>query len=155
MLRRPLFLQNGVCKEENAFEKGVTLEDGKTCRPALLEPCPSDPYFARVTLWEGMYHQVRRMFAAVDNEVIGLKRTRLGSISLASLGLDEPGSWQLLNATMLRQLLSDSEKPSVKRRRLNAESSGVWRESSGNEYADAVLEDGELEGSIPDEVHRV
>ena len=52
------------------------------------------PRRARLTLHEGRYHQVRRMFAAVGNHVEALHRERVGGLELD--GLPE-GEWRLLD----------------------------------------------------------
>lgn len=63
------------------FENGVYLEkENYLTKPAKLEII-SD-YEAFVTIQEGKYHQVKRMFHAVDNEVIFLKRISMGELSL-------------------------------------------------------------------------
>ena len=48
---------------------------------------------AVVTLHEGRYHQVRRMFAAVGNHVEALHRAQMGDLTLGDL---RPGKWRLL-----------------------------------------------------------
>lgn len=48
---------------------------------------------ARLTLHEGRYHQVRRMFAAVGNHVESLHRERVGGLTLGDL---PEGEWRLL-----------------------------------------------------------
>lgn len=53
------------------------------------------PRQARLTLHEGRYHQVRRMFAAVGNHVAALHRCRVGELVLEGL---EPGQWRALDA---------------------------------------------------------
>ena len=60
--------------------------------PAMLEVLA--PREARLTLHEGRYHQVRRMFAAVGNHVEALHRERVGGLELD--GLPE-GEWRLLD----------------------------------------------------------
>ena len=60
--------------------------------PAVLEPL--QPRLARLTLREGRYHQVRRMFAAVGNHVHGLHRERIGGLDLGDL---PEGQWRLLD----------------------------------------------------------
>ena len=61
--------------------------------PAGLEVL--SPTEARLTVTEGRYHQVRRMFAAVGNHVEALHRERLGGLSLPD---DLPvGDWRLLS----------------------------------------------------------
>lgn len=62
--------------------------------PATLEPL--GPRSARLILAEGRYHQVRRMFAAVGNQVLTLHRERIGGLWLpADL---PPGAYRLLGA---------------------------------------------------------
>jgi 16S rRNA pseudouridine516 synthase len=68
-------------------------------RPAELEIVT--PRTARVTLTEGRYHQVRRMFAAVGNHVETLHRSRMGGLTLGGLG---SGDWRLLEETDLTKL---------------------------------------------------
>ena len=46
-----------------------------------------------LTITEGKYHQVKRMFAAVGNRVVGLHREQIGSIELGDLA---PGQWRSL-----------------------------------------------------------
>jgi 16S rRNA pseudouridine516 synthase len=49
---------------------------------------------AQLTITEGRYHQVRRMFAATGNRVVALHRDRIGALDLpADLA---PGAWRLL-----------------------------------------------------------
>ena len=48
----------------------------------------------RLTLHEGRYHQVRRMFAAVGNHVVALHRTRVGGLGLGELAA---GQWRALD----------------------------------------------------------
>jgi 16S rRNA pseudouridine516 synthase len=50
----------------------------------------------RLTLHEGRYHQVRRMFAAVGNHVETLHRSRIGGLGLGDLGA---GEWRMLDKT--------------------------------------------------------
>ncbi len=54
--------------------------DGKPLQPAALEVL--SPVEVSVTLVEGRYHQVRRMFAALGNHVVALHRDRMGALSL-------------------------------------------------------------------------
>ena len=61
--------------------------------PAELEALA--PRRARLTLHEGRYHQVRRMFAAVGNHVEALHRERIGGLDLGDLA---PGQWRVLGA---------------------------------------------------------
>jgi 16S rRNA pseudouridine516 synthase len=61
--------------------------------PAILEP--TGPNTAKLTITEGRYHQVRRMFAAVGNNVTDLHRDRIGGLALPADM--EPGAWRILN----------------------------------------------------------
>jgi len=84
---------------------GLTLEDGTVCRPAQLEAHPNDPHWARITLHEGAYHQVRRMFAAVGNAVVALHRDSIGPLSLGRARLT-PGDWREMTGAELFALVS-------------------------------------------------
>ena len=54
------------------------------------------PRLAEVTIFEGRYHQVRRMFAAVGNHVESLKRCAIGELEMGSL---PGGRWRVLTAS--------------------------------------------------------
>jgi 16S rRNA pseudouridine516 synthase len=75
--------------------------------PARLEVVT--PRLARLTLTEGRYHQVRRMFAAVGNHVLALHRSRIGGLELGELA---PGEWRMLGADDLERLFADGPRPS-------------------------------------------
>jgi 16S rRNA pseudouridine516 synthase len=63
------------------FTHGVQLNGEKNLtRPAQLELF--DAHSARLTIHEGKYHQVKRMFAATGNRVVQLHRESIGSIKL-------------------------------------------------------------------------
>lgn len=63
----------------NGFKTGVTLNDG-ICKPASLEII--GPYTAKVTLTEGRYHQIKRMFGCYKAKVIELERISMGNLIL-------------------------------------------------------------------------
>jgi len=69
--------------------------------PAHLEVVAAR--LARLTLTEGRYHQVRRMFAAVGNHVQALHRSRIGGLELGGLA---PGEWRTLDAGDLGRLFA-------------------------------------------------
>ncbi|KAG2382620.1 hypothetical protein C9374_005200 [Naegleria lovaniensis] len=50
-----------------------------------------NPSTISISIVEGKYHQVRRMFAACSKRVVALKRTHIGEISLEDLGIESPG----------------------------------------------------------------
>lgn len=63
------------------FAEGIWFAyEGITTSPAEIEPLGSRE--ARVTIYEGRYHQVKRMFHAVGNQVTFLHRERMGAICL-------------------------------------------------------------------------
>lgn len=62
------------------FEKGVVLADGSVCRPAKLEILRKN--IARLTITEGKYHQVKRMFGVFGLGVNSLHRESIGELSL-------------------------------------------------------------------------
>lgn len=65
-----------------AFCAGPTLEDGTVCMEARLEIIAEDRTAARVVIYEGKFHQIKRMFAAVGYHVEWLKRTAMGGLLL-------------------------------------------------------------------------
>jgi 16S rRNA pseudouridine516 synthase len=87
--------------EAAIFASGeLMLESEQTpLAPAALEVLA--PRQARLTLTEGRYHQVRRMFAAVGNHVEALHRSRIGGLSLGEL---PSGQWRTLDASDLETL---------------------------------------------------
>ncbi|EOW8179990.1 pseudouridine synthase [Listeria monocytogenes] len=71
-----------------AFAAGIELDDGYTCKPARLEIIT--PNEIKVTIQEGKFHQVKRMFAARGKSVSYLKRISMGNLQLdESLELGE------------------------------------------------------------------
>ncbi len=75
--------------------------DGEPLKPAVLEPLTST--IARLTVTEGRYHQVRRMFAAIGNHVLALHRERIGEFDLPD---DLPsGSFRILRENQLAAIL--------------------------------------------------
>ncbi|MBC2013199.1 pseudouridine synthase [Listeria marthii] len=71
-----------------AFAAGIELDDGYTCKPAHLEIIT--PNEIKVTIQEGKFHQVKRMFAARGKTVSYLKRISMGNLQLdESLELGE------------------------------------------------------------------
>ncbi|NFF60867.1 rRNA pseudouridine synthase [Clostridium botulinum] len=71
-------------KDIKAFEKGIMLEDGYRCLPAKLKILSADENGSEVniTIQEGKFHQVKRMFEARDKKVIYLKRLQMGNLVL-------------------------------------------------------------------------
>ena len=80
--------------EVEVFASGtLMLESEQTpLLPAELEVVEARQ--ARLILHEGRYHQVRRMFAAVGNHVVALRRSRIGGLGLGDL---PSGEWRMLD----------------------------------------------------------
>jgi len=90
--------------EAELFASGTLMLNGETkpLLPASFEKIGDRE--ALVTLHEGRYHQVRRMFAAAGNHVLALKRISIGGLKLLE-DLEE-GEWRELSADDMRQLMS-------------------------------------------------
>jgi 16S rRNA pseudouridine516 synthase len=80
--------------EKEVFASGsLMLESEKTpLLPAELEVL--EPRRVRLTLHEGRYHQVRRMFASIGNHVTGLRRLSVGGLDLGTLA---EGDWRIVD----------------------------------------------------------
>lgn len=77
--------------DRNAFQNGVTLDDGYQTKPGELKIIKSGMYSdIELTITEGKFHQVKRMFEAVGKRVVYLKRISMGPLLLdESLELGE------------------------------------------------------------------
>jgi len=115
-----VWLRNSITVDKAAalieqFKQGVQLQgESSLTRPAVLalvydsditNPTPNKAFSEEpksavnevlLTITEGKYHQVKRMFAAVGNKVIGLHREQIGEIKLADL---PAGQWRALTPT--------------------------------------------------------
>lgn len=98
-LARPL-----TGSEGELFASGelVLENEDKPLSPAILEVV--SPTAALLTVTEGRYHQVRRMFAAVGNHVEALHRERMGGLVLP----DDlaPGAWRLLTPEEIERIFA-------------------------------------------------
>lgn len=92
--------RNPVNKADiDAFKKGIILSDGPVKSAELVK---IEDKISHVTIYEGKYHQVKRMFHAIENEVLELKR-----LKIANLALDEnlkSGEYKLLSDKELKLL---------------------------------------------------
>ena len=92
-----------------AFAEGLHLSDFDA-QPAKLEILA--PHLGRVTVHEGKFHQIKRMFTAVGREVTKLHRETFGSLVLDP-NLPE-GEWRELTAEEIAALYSDAQMEAVK-----------------------------------------
>ncbi len=67
---------------ETEFSKGIVLHDGTRCLPAKLLVDKKDKKRATVTIMEGKYHQIKRMFGVLSLGVVELNRKSIGGLSL-------------------------------------------------------------------------
>ena len=87
----------------NRFKKGVDIGEEKPTKPAkLVIVSEGDISEIRLTITEGRFHQVKRMFEAVGKEVVYLKRLSMGSLVLP----DDlaPGDYRSLTTQELEAL---------------------------------------------------
>ena len=80
--------------EGELFASGTLMLETENTPLAPAELEAVNPRLARLTLTEGRYHQVRRMFAAVGNHVVSLHRSRIGGLTPEGLA---PGQWRALD----------------------------------------------------------
>ena len=87
--------------EAGIFASGTLMLESEQAPllPADMETI--GPHRVRLTLHEGRYHQVRRMFAAVGNHVEALHRSRIGGLGLGNL---PSGEWRMLDQAARAEL---------------------------------------------------
>ena len=95
---------NGPLDEDavETFKRGVTFHGGTQCKPSTLTIIENSDHFSRatVTISEGKFHQVKKMFLCVGVKVTYLKRIRFGEFVLdESLA---PGEYRPLNEAELQ-----------------------------------------------------
>ena len=65
---------------EETVKSGITLDDGTITKPGILERL--DEKSAYITIYDGKFHQVKRMFAEIGTHVTYLKRIKIGDLEL-------------------------------------------------------------------------
>lgn len=88
------------------FKAGVKLKDGTLCLEAILRKV--DNTTVEVQIHEGKYHQVKRMFAAIGNHVVELKRVKMGELELDSTLVQ--GECREITADELKLVQSNNKK---------------------------------------------
>ena len=103
---------NGPLTSEHIqkFKDGIVFLDGTTCKPAQLEILSSSPTesHASITISEGKFHQVKKMFLSVGVKVTSLKRVQFGDFTLDP-ELSE-GQFRSLNPEELELIKKHLEK---------------------------------------------
>lgn len=87
-----------------AFDRGIILQDGTECLPALLEIDENDTSHGFITVFEGKYHQVKRMLASRGKPVRTLKRIAVGDLLLD--GSLRPGEFKELTKNDLNLVVN-------------------------------------------------
>lgn len=85
----------------SAFEQGVELKDD-LCMPARLSPLDGDYTKAIVTIRQGMYHQIKRMFKKFGLTVTELERIKMGGLELDKALL--PGACRYISTDELERI---------------------------------------------------
>ena len=77
---------NGLLTPDHiqAFQKRIVFLDGTVCKPARLEILSASPSLsqASITISEGKFHQIKKMFLSVGVKVVSLKRVQFGDFTL-------------------------------------------------------------------------
>lgn len=85
--------------DTQALEAGVDIGDEKPTKPSALKPDGDKGY---ITLSEGRYHQIKRMFEAVGNKITYLERIEFGPLSLDPAL--KRGEWRYLTEAEITEL---------------------------------------------------
>lgn len=107
-------------KEICMFAQGLAISEEWTCLPAKLKVLEGglsmpdqaeDASRVSVTICEGKFHQIKRMFSKIDSQVLSLKRLSMGSLQLDDKL--QPGQYRRLTREEIASLRIDAglEKP--------------------------------------------
>ncbi len=91
----------------DALENGLDIGDAKLTLPATVRIEESNREIVHLTIMEGRFHQVKRMFQVVGRSVLSLKRIQIGNL-LLDQSLSE-GSYKALTKEEAFQCLETSE----------------------------------------------
>ncbi|SDZ29422.1 16S rRNA pseudouridine516 synthase [Evansella caseinilytica] len=89
-------------EDEDVLRSGVELDDGYITKPAELEYPGEDRTVLLLTITEGKFHQVKRMFQARGRKVVALKRESIGALQLDPALL--PGEYRELSKAEISSL---------------------------------------------------
>lgn len=96
---------NGLLEQDapTFFENGIRFLDGTVCKPAqlMILEATDEKSCASVTISEGKFHKIKKMFLAYGLKVIYLKRTTFGPLELGDL---ERGHYRTLRAEEMQLL---------------------------------------------------
>ncbi|CAN2238806.1 RsuA 16S rRNA uridine-516 pseudouridylate synthase and related pseudouridylate synthases [actinobacterium SCGC AAA044-D11] len=107
MVKKYLIEIEGLFTKENidTLLKGVTLEDGlaRALEINVVREINNKHHWVEVSIHEGRFHIVRRMFEALEIDVLRLIRTDFGPISI---GETKEGRWRVLNSVEMDNLFN-------------------------------------------------
>ncbi len=91
-------------KEEDKefLEKGIELSEGKT-KPCQIEFLNKDKDFLKITVFEGRYHLLKRMFGKLGYKVLHIRRIAIGPVKLENL---KPGEIRKLSHSEIEAIKS-------------------------------------------------
>jgi 23S rRNA pseudouridine2605 synthase len=94
------------------LETGIEIEDYRTspAKVRVLQTAPRDTT-VEITIHEGRNRQVRKMFEALEHQVLRLRRTGIGSIGIGGL---EEGKWRYLSRNEIETLKGGEGGPKAK-----------------------------------------
>ena len=102
-------VENPVSPEDiKILEEGVDIGEEKRTLPAEISCLSPEKNSLCLTIKEGKFHQIKRMFQAVDNKVLYLKRLSMGSLTLDET-LD-PGEYRPLTKEEIERLKDHAGK---------------------------------------------
>lgn len=100
-------IEGKVTESEMAIMRAGVVESGKRMPKARVTPIKFDGKVTRLSIIinEGQNHQVRRMFEAIDKNIILLKRIRVGPIRLGGLKRGEAKPLNKTELLMINQIM--------------------------------------------------
>jgi pseudouridine synthase len=88
-------------QDRRQLERGVRLSEGKTAPCSVQWSDKRNRQILLITLHQGWKRQIRRMFATLGYQVVGLKRVAIASLGIGDL---EEANWRSLTADEIQQL---------------------------------------------------
>ena len=92
-------------EDRKAIENGLTLRDGYTTKPCKIER--KSEKSGVITLTEGKYHEIKRLFGARSNKITFLRRDSFAGIRIGNL---DSGEWRYMTDEEVKKFVSKREK---------------------------------------------
>lgn len=87
-----------------AITAGITLKDGYATKPCKIERLTNSSGY--IFLTEGKYHEIKRLFGARGNKIVGLERIAFGSLTLGDL---KKGEWRFMTESEIKEFTQHSK----------------------------------------------